>query len=100
MIFLLYTAFSQVFLDLLSKITLDASNPSWLIRGATNSASLRLWSKRFPEPPVKTKPTKMTKARLNALTKVQLEEKGRELGIEVDKRVLKSKIVNEVYKAQ
>ena len=52
------------------------------------------------EPPVKTKPTKMTKARLNALTKVQLEEKGRELGIEVDKRVLKSKIVNEVYKAQ
>ena len=42
----------------------------------------------------------MTKARLNALTKVQLEEKGRELGIEVDKRVLKSKIVNEVYKAQ
>ena len=46
------------------------------------------------------KPKKMSKARLNALTKVQLEEKGRELGIEVDKRLLKAKIVNEVYKAQ
>ena len=52
------------------------------------------------EPPVVKKPTKMSKARLNALTKAQLEEKGKELGIEVDKRVLKSKIVNEVYKAQ
>ena len=52
------------------------------------------------EPPVVEKPKKMSKARLNALTKVQLEEKGRELGSEVDKRVLKSKIVNEVYKAQ
>ena len=53
------------------------------------------------EPPVvEKKPVKLSKARLNALTKVQLEEKGRELGIEVDKRVLKAKIVNEVYKAQ
>ena len=52
------------------------------------------------EPPVKEKPTKMSKARLNALTKVQLEEKGRELGIQVDKSLLKAKIVNEVYKAQ
>ena len=52
------------------------------------------------EPPVKEKPTKMSKARLNALTKFQLDEKGRELGIELDKRLLKAKIVNEVYKAQ
>ena len=46
------------------------------------------------------KTTKISKANLNKLTKVQLEEKGRELGIEVDKRLLKSKIVNDVYKAQ
>ena len=53
------------------------------------------------EPPVvEKKPVKLSKARLNALTKIQLEEKGKELGIEVDKRLLKSKIVNQVYKAQ
>tara|TARA_B100000508_G_C11444342_1_gene270533 strand:- start:148 stop:408 length:261 start_codon:yes stop_codon:yes gene_type:complete len=53
------------------------------------------------EPPVvEKKPVKLSKARLNALTKVQLEEKGKELGIEVDKKLLKSKIVNQVYKAQ
>ena len=46
------------------------------------------------------KTSKISKANLNKLTKVQLEEKGRELGIEVDKRLLKSKIVNDVYKAQ
>ena len=53
------------------------------------------------EPPVvEKKPVKLSKARLNALTKIQLEEKGKELGIEVDKKRLKSKIVNQVYKAQ
>ena len=53
------------------------------------------------EPPVvEKKPVKLSKARLNALTKVQLEEKGKELGIEVDKKLLKSKIVNQLYKAQ
>ena len=53
------------------------------------------------EPPVvEKKPVKLSKARLNALTKIQLEEKGKELGIEVDKKLLKSKIVNQVYKAQ
>ena len=48
----------------------------------------------------KPKVAKLSKARLTALTKVQLEEKGRELGIEVDRRLVKSKIVNQVYKAQ
>ena len=53
------------------------------------------------EPPVvEKKPVKLSKARLNALTKIQLEEKGKELGNEVDKKLLKSKIVNQVYKAQ
>ena len=53
------------------------------------------------EPPVvEKKPVKLSKARLNALTKIQLEEKGKEVGIEVDKKLLKSKIVNQVYKAQ
>ena len=53
------------------------------------------------EPPVvETKPAKLSKARLTALPKIQLEEKGKELGIEVDKKLLKSKIVNQVYKAQ
>jgi len=53
------------------------------------------------EPPVvEKKPVKLSKARLNALTKVQLEEKGKELGIEVDKKLLKSKVVNQVYEAQ
>ena len=51
-------------------------------------------------PVVEKKPVKLSKARLNALTKIQLEEKGKELGIEVDKKLLKSKIVNQVYKAQ
>ena len=64
-------------------------------KGATKTAD-----KVVGKPVVKEKPTKMSKARLNALTKAQLETKGKELGIEVDKRVLKSKIVNEVYKAQ
>ena len=64
-------------------------------KGATETAD-----KVVGKPVVESKPKKVSKARLNALTKVQLEEKGRELGIEVDKRVLKSKIVNEVYKAQ
>ena len=53
------------------------------------------------EPPVvEKKPVILSKARLNALKKIQLEEKGKELGIEVDKKLLKSKIVNQVYKAQ
>ena len=53
------------------------------------------------EPPVvETKPTKLSKARLTALTKAQLVEKGNELGVKVNSREVKSKIVNQVYKAQ
>tara|TARA_B110000003_G_C16497107_1_gene475881 strand:- start:419 stop:670 length:252 start_codon:yes stop_codon:yes gene_type:complete len=53
------------------------------------------------EPPVvQPKSTKLSKARLTALTKAQLLEKGKELGIDVDKKLVKSKIVNQVYKAQ
>ena len=43
---------------------------------------------------------KISKAKLGKLTKAQLSEKGKELGVDVDQRQLKSKIVNEVYKAQ
>ena len=42
---------------------------------------------------------KITKASLNKLTKAQLEEKGREFGIEVDRRKKKDTIVAEVLKA-
>jgi hypothetical protein len=48
--------------------------------------------------PVKS--TKISKAKLGKLTKVQLEAKGRELGIELDRRLVKAKLVDQVYKAQ
>lgn len=44
------------------------------------------------------KPAKPTKAQLNKLTKAQLEEKGREIGIELDKRKKKADLVDEVFK--
>jgi len=50
--------------------------------------------------PVETKVTRTSKANLGKLTKLQLEKKGRELGIEIDRRKLKATLVNEVYKAQ
>tara|TARA_Y100001937_G_scaffold57080_1_gene78338 strand:+ start:333 stop:593 length:261 start_codon:yes stop_codon:yes gene_type:complete len=54
-----------------------------------------------PKPSTPTpKSTKISRANLRKLTKAQLEEKGRELGIDVDRRLLKEKIVNEVFKAQ
>ena len=46
------------------------------------------------------KVAKLSKARLTALTKAQLVEKGNELGVKVNTREVKSKIVNQVYKAQ
>lgn len=46
-----------------------------------------------------SKPAKTTKAQLNKLTKVQLEEKGREIGLELDKRKKKADLVNEVFTA-
>lgn len=52
------------------------------------------------EPVQEPTATKLTKARLTALTKAQLVEKGKELGVKVNSREVKSKIVNQVYKAQ
>lgn len=51
--------------------------------------------------PKKAEPkvAKVTKASLSKLTKAQLESKGREFGIEVDKRKKKDDIVAEVLKA-
>jgi len=42
---------------------------------------------------------KVTKASLNKLTKADLELKGRELGVELDKRKKKDDLVAEVLKA-
>tara|TARA_Y100000592_G_C5307920_1_gene238658 strand:- start:74 stop:316 length:243 start_codon:yes stop_codon:yes gene_type:complete len=50
------------------------------------------------EAPVVSAP-KLTKASLGKLTKVQLEEKGRELGVELDRRKKKDVLVAEVLKA-
>jgi len=44
-----------------------------------------------------SKPAKTTKAQLNKLTKAQLEEKGREIGLELDKRKKKADLIDEVY---
>ena len=55
-------------------------------------------------PVVETKPTpkatKISRPVLNKLTKAQLAEKGKQLGIDVDTKQLKKKIGNEVFKAQ
>lgn len=46
-----------------------------------------------------TKPEpKMTKSQLTKLTKKQLEEKGREVGVELDLRKKKADLVNELHK--
>lgn len=45
------------------------------------------------------KPTAITKAQLNKLTKAKIEEEGRKLGIEVDKRKKKAELVDQVFKA-
>ena len=45
-----------------------------------------------------SKHAKTTKAQINKLTKAQLEEKGREIGIELDKRKKKADLVDEVFK--
>mgnify|MGYP001308489600 FL=1 len=42
---------------------------------------------------------KVTKASLSKLTKAQIEEKGREFGVEVDRRKKKDDLVAEVLKA-
>lgn len=45
----------------------------------------------------KTEP-KVTKASLNKLTKAQLEEEGRKVGLELDKRKKKADLVEELFK--
>lgn len=40
---------------------------------------------------------KITKASLNRLTKAQLEERGREVGVELDKRKKKADLVEQLY---
>ena len=50
------------------------------------------------QPKAEPKVSKPTKATLSKLTKKQLEEKGRELGIELDLRKKKADLVNEVHK--
>lgn len=60
-----------------------------------------------PAPAVKPAPkkaepkavVKVTKASLSKLTKAQIEEKGREFGIEVDKRQKKDKLISQVLAA-
>jgi|TARA_B110000908_G_scaffold119495_1_gene140032 hypothetical protein len=50
-------------------------------------------------PVVPTKPAKkISKAALSKLTKTQLEVKGRELGIELDKRQKKADLVDQLFK--
>jgi len=49
-------------------------------------------------PKVAKKPKKTTKAELSKLTKVQLEELGRQKGIELDRRLSKAKLVAQLHK--
>jgi hypothetical protein len=46
------------------------------------------------------KPKKKTKKELEQLTKKQLEEFGREIEIELDRRLTKAKLVNQLVQAQ
>jgi|TARA_R110001592_G_scaffold361950_2_gene674191 hypothetical protein len=55
--------------------------------------------KAEPKKAVAKAEPKMTKASLSKLTKSQIEEKGREFGIEVDKRQKKDKLISEVLAA-
>jgi len=45
-------------------------------------------------------PPKMTTKQLQSMTKKQIEEYGRELGIELDRRLTKAKLVAQVEKEQ
>lgn len=61
------------------------------------------WSnKTFAAPKVKTvkkTPKSHTKAQLSKMTKKQMEELGRKHGIELDRRLVKSKLVSQLHKA-
>ena len=69
-----------------------ATPPARVHTPVTKKATVTKKADRAPEP-------KMTKASLSKLTKAQLEAKGREFGIEVDKRKKKDVIVTEVINA-
>ena len=49
-------------------------------------------------PKIATKTKKTTKKELSKLTKVQLEELGRQKGIELDRRLSKDKLVAQLHK--
>jgi len=51
-----------------------------------------------PKKAAAAKGPKVTKASLNKLTKVQLEEEGRKAGIELDRRKKKAELVDELFK--
>ena len=46
------------------------------------------------------KTTKISRPNISKLTKAQLAEKSKQLGVDVDTKKLKKDIVNEVFKAQ
>ena len=48
---------------------------------------------------VKKTPKSHTKAQLSKMTKKQMEELGRKHGIELDRRLVKSKLVSQLHKA-
>ena len=61
------------------------------------------WSNKSMAAPqaktVKKKVKSHTKAQLTKMTKIQLEELGREHGIELDRRLVKSKLISQLHKA-
>jgi|TARA_B100001057_G_scaffold109295_1_gene107196 hypothetical protein len=72
----------------------------WLAElfGASSSNEVVTAQAPKKEAPV-VEAAKVTKASLGKLTKVQLEEKGREFGVELDRRKKKDVLVAEVLKA-
>ena len=69
----------------------------WAYRETTKTTPVV--PKSTPKPTPK-KTTKISKPVLSKLTKAQLAEKGKKLGVVVDTKKLKKDIVNEVFKAQ
>ena len=63
------------------------------------STDLTVDEVKEPKKDAPKKAPALTKAKLNKLTKAQLEEEGRVLGIELDKRKKKAELVDTVYKA-
>jgi len=57
-------------------------------------------TKSSPKPVVVEEVEETTKAQLNKLTKVELEEFARDFGVELDRRERKDTLVKQAYKAQ